>query len=72
MPSENFTPWWEHVNDFDTAEDQRLFVDSVRRYIGPNWMRPNYNRQAQMLGAVAGYRGRKFAQPESYTGKKKQ
>lgn len=65
----NFEPWWEQVNKFDTHEEREEFLASVRQYGGTAWMRPNYTRQAQMLGSIAGYRSRKFEQPKSHTGK---
>lgn len=70
MTGSNFTPWWEHVNDFDTHEEREEFLAAIRRTSGVAWLKPNYTRQAKMLGWVAGYQSRKFAQPESHTGKK--
>lgn len=69
MNDANFKPWWEQVNDFESQEEREEFLDSVRRYGGTAWMRPSYTRQAKMLGSIAGYRSRKFAQPKSHTGK---
>lgn len=65
----NQKPWWEQVNDFDAKEDREQFLDAVRRTAGVAYLPPNYTRQAQMLGWIAGYKSRKFAQPKSYTGK---
>jgi hypothetical protein len=69
MFSDNFKPWWEQVNDFESHEEREEFLASVRQYGGTAWMRPTYTRQAKMLGAVAGYKSRKFASPKSHTGK---
>jgi hypothetical protein len=69
MNDANFEPWWEQVNKFESQEEREEILDSVRRYGGIAWMRPNYTRTAKMLGAIAGYKSRKFAQPKSHSGK---
>jgi hypothetical protein len=67
--SNNFKPWWEQVASFRTGKDQEEFLDGV--YKGLTTSRPAQS-QSYLMGLVAGYRNRKFAQPESFTGKQKQ
>lgn len=69
MPPANFKPWWEQVASFENGKDQEEFLQGV--YQGLTTNRPA-QRQSYLMGLVAGYRNRKFAQPESFTGKPKQ
>lgn len=60
----DFKPWWEKVADYNDA-DQEEFLQGV--FQGLTTYRPR-QQQSYILGLVAGYRNREFAQPKSWTG----
>jgi hypothetical protein len=66
MSNANWKPWWEQVATFENGNDQENFLKGV--YQGLTTNRPA-QRQSYLMGLVAGYRNRPFAQPKSHTGK---
>jgi len=65
MSNANWKPWWEQVATF-AERDQSEFLRGV--YQGLTTSRPQ-QRQSYVMGLIAGYRNRKFEQPNPYTGK---
>jgi hypothetical protein len=63
MSSANWKPWWEKVADYDTAHEREEFMRGVAGF------RPS-NRQAMIVGLVAGYVGGKAATYSQLKGKK--
>lgn len=62
---QDFKPWWEKVADFNDVDQQEFLRGAFQTRIT---YRPR-QLHSHVLGLIAGYKNRKFVQPESYKGR---
>ena len=61
----DFKPWWEKVADYNDPDQQEFLRGAYQGMVTYRPPQPN----AYLIGLSAGYNNRKFANPDSWTGR---